>query len=420
MTALEKSAKNDTVGMILTLILYAVGAVSAPYVKVAEWLGGGPELEWYLAFAFKTICSILPVYLMFQFGFKKAVTGSGGGIKGFLLCVPAFLVALDNFPFLPLITGSLKFVGSAGDIFPYVLYCLSIGVMEETIFRGNVLPLFMFKFSKDKKGTLCAVVVSSAKAFAMMENYFGKEIAKNRLEVKDGEKLDLVGRSLTFVAAPMVHWPEVMVAYDDKDKILFSADAFGKFGDLDSDEPWDDEARRYYIGIVGKYGTQAQSLLKKAAALDIAKICPLHGEVLDKDLAHYVSLYNIWSSYAVESEGALICYTSVYGHTKIAAELLAEELEANGEKVAIYDLARTDESLALAEAFRYGKLVLATTTYNGEAFPAMREFINELIGHNYQNRKVGFIENGSWAPVAKKKMTDMLSVCKGLHMCLYG
>ena len=259
-----------------------------------------------------------------------------------------------------------------------------------------------------------AVVVSSAKAFAMMENYFGKEIAKNRLEVKDGGKLDLGGRSLTFVAAPMVHWPEVMVAYDDKDKILFSADAFGKFGDLDSDEPWDDEARRYYIGIVGKYGAQAQSLLKKAAALDIAKICPLHGEVLDKDLAHYVSLYNIWSSYAVEKDGVVIAYASVYGNTAGAAKLLKEKLEAKGVCVALYDLARTDRSLVLAEAFRYGKLVLASTTYNGDVFPFMRYFIGDLAEHNYQNRTVAFIENGTWAPMAKKKMADMLAGCKNL------
>lgn len=259
-----------------------------------------------------------------------------------------------------------------------------------------------------------AVVVSSAKAFAMMENYFGKEIAKNRLEVKDGEKLDLGGRSLTFVAAPMVHWPEVMVAYDDKDKILFSADAFGKFGDLNSGEPWDDEARRYYIGIVGKYGMQAQSLLKKAAALDIAKICPLHGEVLDKDLAHYVSLYNIWSSYAVEKEGVVIAYASVYGNTAGAAKLLKEKLEAKGVCVALYDLARADRSLVLAEAFRYGKLVLASTTYNGDVFPFMRYFIGDLAEHNYQNRTVAFIENGTWAPMAKKKMADMLAGCKNL------
>ena len=259
-----------------------------------------------------------------------------------------------------------------------------------------------------------ATVVSSSKAFAMMENFFGKGIAKNRIEVKDGEKLDLGGRSLTFVAAPMVHWPEVMVAYDDKDKILFSADAFGKFGDLNSDEPWDDEARRYYIGIVGKYGAQAQALLKKAAALDIAKICPLHGEVLDKDLAHYISLYNTWSSYAVEKEGVVIAYASVYGNTAKAANLLKEKLEAKGVCVALYDLARADRSLVLAETFRYGKLVLASMTYNGDVFPFMRYFIGDLVEHNYQNRTVAFIENGSWAPMAKKKMTDMLAGCKNL------
>lgn len=257
-------------------------------------------------------------------------------------------------------------------------------------------------------------VVSNSKVFAMAENFFGKAVAPKRLEVKEGDVLDLGGKTFKFVFAPMVHWPEVMFAYEAEDKILFSADAFGKFGDLNTNEPWDDEARRYYIGIVGKFGVQVQAVLKKAAGLNIEKICPLHGEVLSENLAHYISLYNIWSSYAVESEGTLICYTSVYGHTKIAAELLAKELEALGEKVAIYDLARTDGSLALAEAFRYGKLILATTTYNGEVFSAMREFINELIGHNYQNRKVGFIENGSWASVAKKKMTDMLSVCKNI------
>ena len=259
-----------------------------------------------------------------------------------------------------------------------------------------------------------ATVVSNSKVFAIAENFFGKAFAPKRLEVKEGDVLDLGGKTLKFISAPMVHWPEVMFAYEAEDKILFSADAFGKFGDLNSNEPWDDEARRYYIGIVGKYGVQVQAALKKVSGLNIEKICPLHGEILSSNLSEYISLYNIWSSYAVESEGTLICYTSVYGHTKIAAELLAKELETKGEKVAICDLARTDESLALAEAFRYGKLVLATTTYNGEVFPAMREFINELIGHNYQNRKIGFIENGSWAPVAKKKMMDMLSACKNI------
>ena len=259
-----------------------------------------------------------------------------------------------------------------------------------------------------------AKVVSSRAAFAMMKNFFGKDYSQNGITIKEGDVLELGEHSLTFVAAPMVHWPEVMVAYDDKDKILFSADAFGKFGDLDSDEPWDDEARRYYIGIVGKYGAQAQSLLKKAAALDIAKICPLHGEVLDKDLAHYVSLYNIWSSYAVEKEGVVIAYASVYGNTAGAAKLLKEKLEAKGVCVALYDLARADRSLVLAEAFRYGKLVLASTTYNGDVFPFMRYFIGDLAEHNYQNRTVAFIENGTWAPMAKKKMADMLAGCKNL------
>ena len=259
-----------------------------------------------------------------------------------------------------------------------------------------------------------AKIVSSAAAFRMMKAYFGDEFTDRRIVVKEGDKLNLGKHELTFIGAPMVHWPEVMVAYDDKDKILFSADAFGKFGDLDSDEPWDDEARRYYIGIVGKYGAQAQSLLKKAAALDIAKICPLHGEVLDKDLAHYISLYNIWSSYAVEKEGVVIAYASVYGNTAGAAKLLKEKLEAKGVCVALYDLARADRSLVLAEAFRYGKLVLASTTYNGDVFPFMRYFIGDLAEHNYQNRTVAFIENGTWAPMAKKKMADMLAGCKNL------
>lgn len=256
-----------------------------------------------------------------------------------------------------------------------------------------------------------ARVVSNSKSFVMMENFFGKGVAPNRIEVKDGECLDLGGRTLKFISAPMVHWPEVMFAYDDADKILFSADAFGKFGDLRSNGGWDDEAARYYFGIVGKYGVQVQSVLKKAAALDIKIICPLHGEVLSENLAHYISLYNMWSSYAAEKSGVVICYTSVYGNTKAAAELLKEELTARGESVVIYDLARTDSSLALSEAFRYDRLVLATTTYNGEIFPAMREFINELVGHNFRNRKIGIIENGSWAPVVKRKAEEMLSAC---------
>lgn len=259
-----------------------------------------------------------------------------------------------------------------------------------------------------------AIVVSNSKTFAMAENFFGKNFAPDRLEVKDGDSLDLGGITLKFVFAPMVHWPEVMFAYCPEEKILFSADAFGRFGDLNSESPWADEARRYYIGIVGKYGVQVQNALKKAAGLNIEKICPLHGEILSGNLAYYITLYNIWSSYAAETDGTMIAYTSVYGHTKVAVGLLAEELRAKGEFVALYDLARTDRSLAVAEAFRYGKLVLATTTYNGDVFPQMRDFINDIVEHNYQNRTVGFIENGSWAPVAKRKMTEMLSVCKNM------
>ena len=259
-----------------------------------------------------------------------------------------------------------------------------------------------------------AKVVSNSKSFAMMENFFGKGVAPDRVEVKEGDELDLGGRTLKFVFAPMVHWPEVMFAYDSADKILFSADAFGKFGDLNSEKKWDDEAARYYFGIVGKYGVQVQSVLKKAAALDIKIICPLHGEVLSENLAHYISLYNIWSSYEAEKGGVVICYTSVYGNTKAAAELLAEELKKKGVTVVIYDLSRADSSLALAEAFRFDRLVLATTTYNGEIFPAMREFINDLVGHNFQNKKVGIIENGSWAPVVKRKAEEALSACKNV------
>ena len=257
-------------------------------------------------------------------------------------------------------------------------------------------------------------VVGNEKTFKMIENFFDIDLDGRRLVVENGGMLELGRHTLTFVFAPMVHWPEVMVSYDSADKVLFSADGFGKFGALDADEPWDSEARRYYLGIVGKYGAQVQALLKKAAALDIAKICPLHGEVLDKDLANYISLYNIWSSYAVEKEGVVIAYASVYGNTAGAAKLLKEKLEAKGVCVALYDLARADRSLVLAEAFRYGKLVLASTTYNGDVFPFMRYFIGDLAEHNYQNRTVAFIENGSWAPMAQKKMADMLAACKNL------
>ena len=259
-----------------------------------------------------------------------------------------------------------------------------------------------------------AVVVSSAKAFAMMKNFFGTDYADRRIVVGEGDTLSLGKHTLTFVTAPMVHWPEVIVTYDSYDKVLFSADGFGKFGALDAEEDWACEARRYYIGIVGKYGPQVQALLKKAATLDIAKICPLHGPVLTENLGYYINLYDIWSSYKVESEGVAIAYTSVYGNTKAAVELLAETLESKGAKVTVHDLARTDMAEAVEDAFRYGKLVLATTTYNGDVFPFMKEFIHHLTERNYQNRTVGMIENGSWAPVAAKVMTKMLEGSKNL------
>ena len=259
-----------------------------------------------------------------------------------------------------------------------------------------------------------AVVVSSAKAFAMMQNFFGTDYADRRIVVGEGDTLCLGKHTLTFVTAPMVHWPEVIVSYDSTDKVLFSADGFGKFGALDVEEEWACEARRYYIGIVGKYGAQVQSLLKKAAGLDIAMICPLHGPVLKEDLGYYINLYDIWSSYRVESDGILIAYTSVYGHTKKAVELLAQKLEAKGQKVTVADLARDDMAEAVEDAFRYGKLVLATTTYNGDMFPFMKEFINHLTERSYQNRTVAFMENGSWAPVAGKFMRKMLENSKNL------
>ena len=260
-----------------------------------------------------------------------------------------------------------------------------------------------------------ATVVSSAKAFTMMKNFFGEDFADRRIVVGEGDTLALGKHTLTFVTAPMVHWPEVIVSYDSCDKVLFSADGFGKFGALDAEEDWACEARRYYIGIVGKYGVQVQSLLKKAAGLDIAVICPLHGPVLTENLGYYINLYDIWSSYAVESEGVVIAYTSVYGNTKAAVELLAQKLTEKGcEKVVVNDLARCDMAEAVEDAFRYGKLVLATTTYNGEIFPFMREFINHLTERGYRNRTIGMIENGSWAPVAAKVMTKMLEGSKNL------
>ncbi len=260
-----------------------------------------------------------------------------------------------------------------------------------------------------------ATVVSSAKAFAMMQSFFGTDYADRRVVVGEGDTLSLGRHTLTFVTAPMVHWPEVIVTYDSLDRVLFSADGFGKFGALDVDEPWDDEARRYYIGIVGKYGAQVQALLKKAAGLDIRIICPLHGPVLSENLGHYIGLYNTWSSYTVESDGIVIAYTSVYGNTRRAVEHLSEKLKAKGAPaVRVYDLARCDMAKAVEDAFRYGRLVLATTTYNADIFPFMKEFIHHLTERSFQNRTVALIENGSWAPLAAKTMRSMLEGCRNL------
>ncbi len=260
-----------------------------------------------------------------------------------------------------------------------------------------------------------AKIVSSAKAFAMMKQFFNIDFSDKAIVVGEGDSLSLGSHTLTFVTAPMVHWPEVIVTYDSKDKVLFSADGFGKFGALDVEEDWACEARRYYIGIVGKYGAQVQALLKKAAGLDIQTICPLHGPVLSENLGYYLGLYNTWSGYEVETEGIVIAYTSVYGNTKNAVMQLAEKLKANGcPKVVINDLARCDMAEAVEDAFRYGKLVLATTTYNAEIFPFMREFINHLTERNFQNRTVAFIENGSWAPLAAKIMKEMFAKSKNI------
>ena len=259
------------------------------------------------------------------------------------------------------------------------------------------------------------VIAASAKAFTMMKNFFGTDFAERRIIVGEGDSLELGSHTLRFFTAPMVHWPEVIVTYDTADKVLFSADGFGKFGALDAEEDWACEARRYYIGIVGKYGAPVQTLLKKAAALDIEKICPLHGPVLTENLSYYIGLYDTWSSYKPESSGVLIAYTSVYGNTKAAAELLARKLEEKGcQKVVLSDLARSDMAENVEDAFRYDRLVLATTTYNGEIFPFMREFINHLTERNYQNRRVAFIENGSWAPTAARVMAKMLENSKNL------
>ena len=260
-----------------------------------------------------------------------------------------------------------------------------------------------------------AAVVSSTKAFGMMKQFFGSSYEDRRIVVGEGDTLELGRHTLTFVTAPMVHWPEVLVTYDSLDKVLFSADGFGKFGALDVEEEWDDEARRYYIGIVGKYGAQVQALLKKAAALDIQTICPLHGPVLTENLGHYLHLYDLWSSYTPEKEGIVVAYTSVYGHTKAAVELLAEKLKNKGcPQVLVYDLARDDMSQAVSDAFCYNKLVLATTTYNADVYPFMKEFINHLTERSYKNRTVALVENGSWAPLAAKAMKNMLASSKNL------
>ena len=259
-----------------------------------------------------------------------------------------------------------------------------------------------------------ATIVSSTKAFAMMKNFFGTDFAEKQIVVGEGDTLCLGTHTLTFVTAPMVHWPEVIVTYDSTDKVLFSADGFGKFGALDVEQDWADEARRYYIGIVGKYGVQVQNLLKKAAGLDIETICPLHGPVLKENLGYYLNLYNTWSGYQPEEEGILIAYTSVYGNTKRAVVELYEKLCALGANVVIRDLARCDMSEAVADAFRYSKLVLATTTYNADIFPFMREFIDHLTERSFKNRTVAFIENGSWAPMATKVMRGMLEGAKDI------
>jgi len=261
-----------------------------------------------------------------------------------------------------------------------------------------------------------AKIIASAKAFAMMNNFFGTDFKDRQIVVGEGDTLDLGRHKLNFINATMVHWPEVIVSYDSTDKVLFSADAFGKFGALDVTEDWACEARRYYIGIVGKYGVQVQALLKKVAGFEIGTICPLHGPVLNENLSYYINLYNIWSSYIPEEEGVVIAYTSVYGNTKKAVTILAEDLRQKGIKVAANDLARCDMAEAVEDAFRYSKLVLATTTYNADIFPFMREFIDHLIERNYSNRTVAFIENGSWAPMATKVMKGMLEKSKNLTL----
>jgi flavorubredoxin len=275
--------------------------------------------------------------------------------------------------------------------------------------HSSQIAVFMKKYPE-------AVIVSSFLAFNMMNQFFGIDYADRRLIVKEGDVLNLGRHELAFIGAPMVHWPEVMMTYDKLDKVLFSADGFGKFSTLDTDEDWACEARRYYFGIVGKYGEQVQAVLKKAAGLDIKAICPLHGPVLNENLEYYLNLYNIWSSYGVESEGVMIAYTSVYGNTKAAVELLADKLKQKGcPNVVVADLARVDMAECVEDAFRYGKLVLATTTYNTGIFPYMREFINHLTERNFQKRTVAFIENGSWAPSAARVMKGMFDQSKDIQ-----
>ncbi len=274
--------------------------------------------------------------------------------------------------------------------------------------HASSIDKFMAKYQN-------AVIISNQKAFVMMKNFFGTDFPDRRIVVTDGETFSTGKHNFTFVFAPMVHWPEVMLTYDSTDKILFSADAFGKFGALDVQEDWACEARRYYIGIVGKYGAQVQALLKKASNLDIQTICPLHGPILTENLGYYINLYDIWSSYKTESEGVFIAYTSIYGNTKKAVELLVEELERIGcPKVSVADLARDDMAEAVEDAFRYGKIVLATTTYNGDVFPFMKTFIDHLTERNFQNKTVGIIENGSWAPTAGKVINKMLENSKNI------
>ena len=276
--------------------------------------------------------------------------------------------------------------------------------------HSGSIKAFCEKYSK-------TVVVANAKAFNMVKNFFGTDLSQRQMAVGENDTLNLGKHTLTFITAPMVHWPEVIMTYDSTDKVLFSADAFGKFGSFDCEEEWKDEARRYYIGIVGKYGVQVNAVLKKAAGLDIQKICALHGPVLSDNLGYYVDLYSKWASYEAEENGVLIAYTSIYGNTKEAALLLADKLNANGVKNEIFDLARCDIFEAVAKAFKYDKLVLATTTYNTDIFPFMRTFIEYLTARNFQNRKVAFIENGSWGPMATKVMKNMLENSKSLTLC---